>query len=428
MLFTRWFNTVRSVLRARGRAAPARRRWTPGLESLEERTVPSFLTPVNNSTDTEPVTVAVGDVNVDGILDLITPNFRGQSVSVFLGNGDGTFQAARNSFAGPVASVEVAELNGDGRPDLVIATLGEYPTFAANSVSGLLGNGDGTFTAPDRVADSGFPAVGDLNGDGELDLAVAMLNFSDSDIGVLLGNGDGTFRPGGSFNSLGTPVEPVLGDLNRDGALDVVAVNVSRTTVIVMLGNGDGTLGAPRHYVAGLPNSVALADFNRDGALDIVATNEISFLTSYRSSVSILLGNGDGSFGTVVQYELGPILSKPQMVVTADFNGDGNPDIGALVRDVPPSYAPVVSVLLGSGTGTFRAATHHGVAPYTQFIAAADLNGDGLVDLATANSEFGNGRVVVHLNDGNWPDPGAGVVVPPDPEESPPTRKRGRKK
>ncbi len=430
MFYSRWFKAMRRTL-VRAQSRPDRRhRWTPSFETLEERTVPSFLAPVNHPTDTEPVTVAVGDVNADGIPDLVTPNFRGQSVSVFLGQGDGTFQAARNSFAGPAVSVEVGEFNNDGRPDLVIATLGEYPFLEDSSVSVLLGNGDGTFQAPYRVADSGFPVVGDLNGDGELDLAVAMINFSDSAIGVLLGNGDGTFRPGGNFDSLGAPVEPVLGDLNRDGALDVVAVNVSRDTVIVMLGNGDGTLQAARHYAAGrFPNSVALADFNRDGVLDLAATNEVSFLSGFRSTVTILLGNGDGSFRTHVQHELGSILSKPQMVVTADFNGDGNMDVGALVRDVAPTYQPVVSVLLGNGDASFQAATHHAVEPYTVFVAAADLNGDGLADLATANGEFQNGAVVVRLNDGNWPDPGPGVVVPPDlVEPPPPPKKRGRKK
>ncbi len=431
MFYTRWLDAVRkSLSRARARAAPARpRRCIPNLESLEERTVPSFLPPVSYEADTEPVTVAVGDVNVDGIPDLVTPNFRGHTVSVFLGNGDGTFQAARNSAAGPVVSAEVAEFNSDGKPDLVVATLGEYPFAADSSVSVLLGNGDGTFQAPYRVADSGFPVVGDLNGDGKLDLAIALANFSDRHVGVLLGNGDGTFRPGGNFETLGTPIVPVLGDLNRDGALDLVAVNAGRDTLIVLLGNGDGYFQAARHYTAGRsPNSVALADFNRDGVLDVAATNAISFLSSFRSTVTILLGNGDGSFRAPVQYELGPILSKPQMVVTADFNGDGNTDIGALVRDVPPEYGTVVSVLLGNGDGTFRAATHHSVERYAQFVVAADLNGDGLADLATANGEFGNGGVGARLNDGDWPDPGPGVIVPPDPEDPPPTRRRGRKK
>ncbi|MCI0737444.1 MAG: VCBS repeat-containing protein, partial [Gemmataceae bacterium] len=415
MFYLRWLDAMRCLLRRPTRATPARRgRWKPDLESLEERTVPSFLAPADLETDTEPVTVAVGDVNADGKLDMVTPNFRGQSVSVFLGNGDGSFQTAVNSPAGPVVSVEVSEFNGDGKPDLVIATLGEYPFFPDSSVSVLLGNGDGTFQAPYRVANSGFPVAGDLNGDGNTDLAVAMLNFSDHHIGVLLGNGDGTFRPGGMFESFGAPIEPTLGDLNGDGALDLVAVSVSPDKLLVLLNDGNGAFGPVQHVAAGRsPNSVALADFNHDGALDIAATNDISYLTSYRSTVSILLGKGDGSFGSVVQYVLGPILSKPQMVVTADFNGDGNLDIAALVRDVPPTYTPVVSVLLGAGDGTFRAAVHHTLAPYTTFIAAADFNGDGLADLATAISEFQNGKVVIHVNDGIWPDPGPGVVVPP---------------
>ncbi len=384
------------------------------LEPLEDRTVPSFLAPVNYPIDAGPVSVVVGDFNSDGVPDLVTPNFQANSVSVLLGNGDGTFQAVRNSAANKVLNLAAGDFNRDGRLDLAIETLGEYPFFEDSSVSIMLGNGDGTFQAPYRVASNGTPVVGDLNGDGNLDLAVAFIDFSDHLVGVLLGNGDGTFQRGGNFNTGGTPGGPTLGDLNGDGKLDLVATNINRDSVIVMLGNGDGSLGTAVHITAGrFPGSVALADFNGDGRLDVVATNRLSFLSSFRSTVSVLLGNGDGSFRTAVQYDVGPILSQPQTVVVGDFNGDGIPDLGAFVTSVQPGSRNVVSVLLGRGDGSFQSAGSVDVNIGAQAVAAADFNGDGFTDLATASGFF-EGTVSVLLNDRDWP-----VVTPPDPPSEP---------
>jgi hypothetical protein len=236
--------------------------------------------------------VVVADVNNDGIPDLVTADHEGNNVSVLLGNGDGTFQAARNFATGNGPQVvRVGDFNGDGIPDLVTAETG------SNTVSVLLGNGDGSFQAPISQSVGHHPyfmAPGDFDGDGRLDLAV--VNYRDGDLLILLGNGDGTFRPGPDYPVGFAPTSVVAADLQGDGRLDLVVTNKGDPygnggVVSVFAGNGDGTFQAPVSYAAGLlPWSVAVADFNGDGVPDLAVANRGSH------DVSVLLGNGDGTF------------------------------------------------------------------------------------------------------------------------------------
>jgi hypothetical protein len=236
--------------------------------------------------------------------------------------------------------------------------------------------------------------LGDFNGDGITDLVVANLG------GVLLGNGDGSFRAPDSYpTGLGTYFVSVA-DFNGDGILDLAVANSGKIytgiggNLSVLLGNGDGTFRAPANYATGdLVACVAVADFNGDGILDLAVHNQ------YSNDVSVLLGKGDGTFQAAVNYDVGPsiILIGVLSLVAKDFNGDGIPDLAVVLL-----AAGGVRVLLGNDDGTFQTSPISylaGVGPVT--CAVADFNGDGLPDLAVADSDS-NGGVSILFNDGKW--------------------------
>ncbi|PYN65285.1 MAG: VCBS repeat-containing protein [Candidatus Rokuibacteriota bacterium] len=352
------------------------------------------------STGTWPSSVAVGDFNADGRLDLAVANFGAASVSVLLGNpsavlggADGTFQAAPTYAAGtnPLAVTE-GDFNRDGVPDLAVADSG------SGTVSVLLGNDDGTFqTALAFPAGNGpeSVAVGDFNGDGELDLAVT--NPGSATVSVLLGNGDGTFQAPLTFGAGSGASSVALGDLNADGKLDLVVANRGFSTVSVLLGNGDGTFQAPLTLSVSRAQAVAVGDFNRDGVPDLAVANRNSGDIG-RDTVSVLLGNGDGTFQAPAFFAVGGGAAS---VVVDDFNGDGVPDLAL----ASPGYTThhesysLVSVLLGNGDGTFQAARTFYAGGIPSSVAAGDFNGDGKVDLAVATS--GSNALSVLLGNGD---------------------------
>ena len=199
----------------------------------------SFITRVDYAAGTNPSSVAVGDFNRDGVPDVAVANYGSNTVSVLLGNGDGTFQPALTLAADANPEfVAVSDFNRDGVPDLVVACSG------SNSVSVFLGNGDGTFQPARNFAANGGQsvAVGDFNGDGVQDLAVADYNLNNvpgSDtVSVLLGNGGGTFQPARTFATAGmNPVTVAVGDFNGDGLQDLAVANFNSNTVSVLINN-----------------------------------------------------------------------------------------------------------------------------------------------------------------------------------------------
>jgi hypothetical protein len=325
-------------------------------------------------------------------------------VLVLLGNGDGTFRAPISYGSGGMQAlhVAIADLNGDGKLDVAVANSCAAPCSASGfgQIGILLGNGDGTLQPAVSYSSGGSDAwavaVADVNGDGHPDLIVdnyAQEYHSPGSVGVLLGNGDGTFRPAVSYTA-GTQLDTSLavGDLNRDGYLDVVVIGgMDVGEVIVLLGNGDGTFQPQTIYDWGgySPESVAIADVNADEIPDIVVASYCEDLQKActNGNVNVLLGNGDGTFHAPVSYTLRGFDARS--VAIGDVNGDSRPDlvVTSIYPNIPNGLAPgEVNVLLGNGDGTFQTAVDFlsgGAVPRS--IAVADLNGDKKPDLVEVN-------------------------------------------
>ncbi len=326
------------------------------------------------------------DFNNDGIPDLVMATGYGATVSVLLGKGDGTFQPGNGSGgSGDLTSVAVGDFNHDGNMDVASAD-GENGYLAV-----ALGNGTGTFgAASDYTADSApqFVATGDVNGDGILDLVAT--NTRSNDLSVLLGKGDGTF--GGSANySTGqfVPWTVALADFNGDGRLDVAVAGlgngVDRGAISVMLGNGDGTFAAPKQYAKDDYSALTVADINGDGKLDLIASGYDP--STFSSFISVFLGNGDGTFQRPINTTTS---STYDTLIVADYNGDGILDLAG------GNYNGAVDIYLGKGGGTLQAPVTFGAALYPAYLIGGDFNSDGAPDIAAEN--IGDDSVSILLN------------------------------
>jgi hypothetical protein len=314
-------------------------------------------------------------------------------------------------------SVTMADVNGDGKLDLLVAD--------ETGVAVLLGNGDGTFQAAVNYSSGGFDAysvaVGDVNGDGKLDLVVANFcydgdcpNAGGGGVAVLLGNGDGTFDPAVTYDvNNWNNSSVVLADLNGDGKLDIVvgggacadgALGCTAGRISVLLGNGDGTFGPPTFYNPGgfYTQAVAVADVNGDGKPDILAgsCSESQVPSCNGGRVAEFLGNGDGTFQPPVFYSTGGV--DAMSIAVADVNGDGNLDL--LVAN-----GAGVGELLGNGDGGFQTkAIAMPNPPYS--LALGDVNGDGKLDLVLDYvctkpcpiAEFGAVGIALGYGDGTF--------------------------
>lgn len=298
----------------------------------------------------------------------------------------------------PVAVV-ASDFNTDGNTDLAVVNHGD------NTVSILLGNGDGTFTGKGTLATGNGPVAAltaDFNGDGIPDIAV--VNQTDATVSIFLGNGDGTFTLKGTFATGKSPVAIASGDFNADGHSDLAVVNQADSTVSILLGNGDGTFQSQTTFATGAtPSSIAASDFNSDGRIDLAVTNQ------FANTVSIFLGNGNGGFTNTATLATG---NAPVAVVAGQFNLNNSANIDLAVASQKDN---TLEVFLGNGNGAFTrgqtsllsGASASGHKPFA--IISSDFNVDGLTDLAVTDQQADTVSILIGSGDGTFASP---LVLP----------------
>lgn len=330
-----------------------------------------------------PKGITAADLDNDGDLDLIVTNKVGLgSIRPFLNNGSGAFTMV-DDYNTQTNPEGLAAADFNGDGNMDISA----SNSGSSSVSVLMGNGDGTFGTQALFTVGVMPeniVAADFNGDGDVDLATA--NANTDNVSVLLGAGDGTFAAT-NFAAGVEPSDLVFADFDADGDLDLAVANLNGTTISILTNNGSGSFTQTSVLIPQEePRTLTTADFNGDGAIDIAALIWTGIGTQ---NINMFLNNGNGTFA---DYTVVPFDNKPYDIVAADLDGDGDIDLAATAHS-----GNVVGVFLSNGDGTFTA-TNYTVGDSPWGIVAADLDGDGKLDLAVANSGGGSNSVSIMLN------------------------------
>jgi len=394
--------------------------------------------------------IAAGDLNNDGIPDLAVTNEDSDDLSVLLGNGDGTFAAEQRYAVAPPGGlstdpwfVAIADLDEDGLLDLVVSNywsseaplallfgigegqfapfvvgdttwraaysiaIGDFdddgvkdlarPSYWYRNVGILFGNGDGLLATPVPAEVGELPkmvAVGDLDGDGRLDLVTA--NAQTNDVSVVLADGAGSFAPENRFAVGNGPVWVAIGELTGDTYPDLAVANGGSGNVSLLQGNGDGTFSGPTGLPVGdlfpaTPSSVALGNFNADDHSDLVVTDRQA------NRIAVLLGNGDGTFGSPTYVPAG---GSPSSVIVEDFDGDEIQDLA-----VSNLGSDTVSVLLGTGDGGFTGAPTLDTQAGPSQVISGDVDRDLKPDLLVVNADADDVQIFLGNGDGTFAPP-----------------------
>ncbi len=337
-----------------------------------------------------PYSIAAADVNGDGKLDLICANYFDNTLMVLTNNGNGNFGSnATYTVGSNPSSVVAADVNGDGKVDLICANGGNG---SGNTLTVLTNNGNGIFGSNATYIVGGYPTsvtAADVNGDGKLDLICA--NFDNDTLTVLTNNGNGGFLLSGTYGVDSGPFCVTAADVNGDGKLDLISANLNTNTLTVLTNNGNGgfvlLLSGSYAVCAYDPNvaspaSVTAADINGDGKVDLISAN--IGLWGGGKTLTVLTNNGSGGFGSNAIYT----LNGPRCVVAADVNGDGKVDLITANED----ENPILTVLTNDGSGGFVVAFSLGTGSSSisesQSVVVADVNGDGKLDLVCANEIY----------------------------------------